>query len=100
MGGGGLFCRYWEGRKRPSLLTHHSWTNVSKNKRGEDGRGSAFFFLSTLAADSNQAVEPVPVETMTPLQRTVSRSRVSTPMSKMEGREGSASEKKTFWCVV
>lgn len=56
-------------------------------------------FCCTLAADSNQAVEPVPVETMTPEHRTVSRSSVSTPMSKMEGREGSASEKKT-WVVV
>ena len=39
------------------------------------------------------------METMTPEHRTVSRSSVSTPMSKMEGREGSASEKKT-WVVV
>ena len=59
---------------------------------------SATVSACTLAALSNHAVEPVPVETMAPEQRTVSRSSVSMPMSKMEGREGSASEKKTcFW---
>ena len=46
-----------------------------------------------MCSDSNQAEDPVPVDMIVPEHLTVSRTLLSTPMSKIEGREGSDSEK-------
>mmetsp|Transcript_9569 Transcript_9569/g.14679 ORF Transcript_9569/g.14679 Transcript_9569/m.14679 type:complete len:205 (-) Transcript_9569:392-1006(-) len=50
---------------------------------------------NTLVADWNHAVDPVPVQTIIPDDRTVCRSWLSIPMLKIDGRQGTASDTNT-----